>query len=113
MITKHLPIASLEVNAKEGKIWLNAPHCALRIGGLEFVNELEQFSMVDIIKDKATMIHVGSGVDSDEELINFLMIVANFLKYEMDTNRKILNREKFLERLVVTIQNFVNLEYRN
>lgn len=112
IITKHLPIASLEVNVATGKIWLNAPHCVLRIKGLSFINETDQFSTIDIIDNKASMIDSPYS-ESNEELMNFLVNAVNFLKHEMDNNQNITNKENFLERIMLTIRNLVESDYRN
>lgn len=52
---KYISLAELVVNPDEGKIWINAPDCILRIQGSEFVNKKEKFSMIDINGGKAIM----------------------------------------------------------
>jgi hypothetical protein len=47
-IIKYFTSAELIVDPAQGKIWVNAPNCILRIQGLKFNNEIEKFSMIDI-----------------------------------------------------------------
>lgn len=52
---KYISLAKFIVNPDEGKIWVNAPDCILRVQGTQFVNKKEKFSMIDINGGKAFM----------------------------------------------------------
>lgn len=113
MVEKRLSLSSLQVEPKQGKLWLNSPNCVLRICGLTFKEDFNTFSMIDIINNNAFVV---KGRYEDEEqniLTKFLTDVANYLKFEIDNNMNILDKEKFLEMVMLSIRHIVRSEYRD
>ena len=86
-IVKNITLAEFMVEPEEGKIWINAPNCVLRVQGLKFRNIREKFSMIDVNGDDATMIEANSPIyymhESIEE-IAYTCISNDFSKEDMD-----------------------------
>lgn len=109
MVEKRLSLSSLQVEPEQGKLWLNSPNCVLRICGLTFKEDFNTFSMIDIINNNAFVVK-----EEDEEqdvLTKFLTDAANYLKFEIDNNTNILDKEKFLEMVMLSIRQIVRSEY--
>lgn len=52
-------LGSLNADTKNGKLWVNAPNCVLRMSHITFQNELTKFSMIDVSNGKAVMLNGG------------------------------------------------------
>jgi len=111
MVRKDLAIASLEVDPENGKVWLNTDKCILRITGLEFTTKSDDFTMLDVFGKKAQMVE-SQTKPQDDDLLTFLMNSANFLKSEMDHNPTIVDKGAFLERMLATMRQMVDRDYR-
>lgn len=75
------------VDPDQGKIWLNAPNCVLRIQGIKFENKKEKFSMIDINGSEASMIEgdlVSSNVHDFIDKLVPIIIFNEFTQDELD-----------------------------
>jgi len=99
IVTKNLTVSSIEVDLEEGTIWVNAPHCKMRISGLEIKNPIEDFSLIDITNGVATMSpkHEFDNSDIGEEMSEFLIHLTNYLHDQFKTNEKITHKKLFLD----------------
>jgi len=114
MVRKDLAIASLEVDPKEGKLWLNTSRCILRITNLQFTGEIkEQFDMLEINGSEGYMVSDAMPVDESDDLMTFLMNTANFLQSEINHNKHILDKGAFLDRMLTTMRQLVDTDYRD
>ncbi len=113
IVRKELPVSTLDVNIENGTIWLNAPNCVLRISDLEFTNTIEDFSSIYIVDSSAFMQETPL-INSEEIDINLSMFsnqITNFIFYELKHNQKIIDKEKFMERVFHNMKQFVESEY--
>lgn len=69
-------IGTLEIEPEHKTIWLNAPHCVLRIQGITFKNIEEKFSSIMIDQNnQATMIVENQ----EDDVIKLLERVVSFI----------------------------------
>lgn len=94
IISKNI-IGTIDVDTTEGRIWINAPNCILRIQGLEFKSMKEKFSMIDIIGKKVSMIE-SDLISDDKRIVKFIINLFDSLLYHT-TNGKIKNVDSFLD----------------
>lgn len=96
-IIKIITRAELQVDSKSGKIWLNAPNCILRIYGLNFKNQKENFSMIDINGSNASMVEgnlVTSNIQNYVDEIITLVTNSNFTDEELKEILKLISSMK-------------------
>lgn len=71
-IEKKIYIASIVVDPKNGKIWLNSPNCLLRIQDVNFKHIEEKFEMIDIKGKDVFMIPGDLGLSKYSEFLEKL-----------------------------------------
>jgi len=91
LISKKLILAELLVNSDDGKIWINAPNCILRIQGLNFKNKKEKFSMIDINESSASMLEGNLVTSNLENFIDEIMLKIYAYDFTEDEQKEILN----------------------
>ena len=115
MFRKVLSVATLEIDPDSGTIWLNTTKCLLRISKLKFVNVEENFSMIDIDGSNAVMTPTDLTIEATEENVElsmFLSNITNLLSFELDNNKKIIDKNKFLENVFFKVRKVIEEEYR-
>lgn len=104
IISKNISFGTIDVDVKNGKIWVNTPNCVLRISGIKFNKQEEKFSMIDIINNEAVMLNENnSSLISETLFSNFLekLIMIVLPKICSMTEEESIN---FLDSLVIEVQ---------
>jgi len=106
MISKNIPLSTLDIDVENGKIWLNGISCILRIQNLNFKQIEEKFSMIEIngndaymypgdslnkeysnfLENITTLIYAKILVMSHTEKIDFLDNLINMIKKEIEND---------------------------
>ena len=87
LITKNIGFAEILVDSILGRVWVNSPSCVLRIQGINFRNQREKFSMIDIKGDEGIMVEgdlMTSPLDKFIEDMIALAMLNNFTSNDMD-----------------------------
>jgi hypothetical protein len=106
-IQKNFVLGTLEVVPEEGRLWLKASNCDLRISKLAFKNIEETFSMIDIQGGQAIMVPVSE--DSDESMLNFIGDVYSCVQAEIiNDSMKDQLKQEFLDHIFKIIQSCVS-----
>jgi len=75
--SKQVILGSIDVDTDEGKIWVNAPNCVLRIQGLNFISEKDKFSMVDVSDGEVRMLNGDLSDLVSTDLTKLIQLIAN------------------------------------
>jgi len=110
IIKKNLPLCCLEVDSKNGNIWLNSTTCVLRISGIEFKTSVEKFSNIDISDNKAYMSKGESSNENDEALNNFLISVTQLLYSSQILKRTTSKQKQFYKKLKDSIKSSIETQ---
>lgn len=98
----------LEIDPEMGKIWLNSMSgCALRVNNIEFENEEDKFSFIDIQGNKATF-HKVSINSNDSKFEDFLNNFIDIILLEKE-NISIDDIEKIYEKCRKNLIDQINL----
>jgi|ADurb_Ile_02_Slu_FD_contig_101_315560_length_3681_multi_2_in_0_out_0_3 hypothetical protein len=98
-------IGTIDIDTQNGRVWVNAPNCILRIQGLEFKDVKEKFSMIDVSGKKASMIE-GDLVLDDKRLVRFILDLFSSLSYHF-MNGKIKDKDKFIDSMYDEISKMI------
>lgn len=85
MIQKNIYFGEVLLNPSEGKIWINAPNCILRIQGINFKRIREKFSMIDINGSNGVMVEgdlIETDFDKFMENMTNICLSSNFSEKE-------------------------------
>ena len=106
-LTKELALAQLEVDVEGGTIWLNAPHCVLRIGGIKFNNKEDRFTSIEVENSEGFLINNEDQVVNPAEAYA-LFDINHLINYNLVHNKKVIDKEAFLKLLFKEIKKFVD-----
>lgn len=98
-------IGTIDIDTQNGRVWVNAPNCILRIQGLEFKDIKEKFSMIDVSGKKASMIE-GDLVLDDKRLVRFILDLFSSLSYHF-MNGRIKDKDKFIDAMYDEISKMI------
>lgn len=104
-VSKNITYGTIQVDHENGKIWLNAPECILRIQNIKFNNFSEKFSMIDINSNNANM-YPGE-ISEQKNFGNFLETIITLLVPRisvMNDNEQ----KKLLNNLILKIKDTLN-----
>ena len=105
-IQKNFVLGTLEVVPEEGRLWLKAPNCDLRINKLAFKNIEETFSMIDVQGGQAVM--VPDSEDVDESMLTFIGNIYSCAQAEIINNGMgDQPKQEFLDNVLKIVQNYV------
>jgi len=106
-IQKNFVLGTLEVVPEEGRLWLKAPNCNLRISKLAFKNIEETFSLIDVQGGNAVM--VPDSGDTDESMLIFIGNIYSCIQAEiLNNNMKDQSKQEFLDHVLNVIQGYVS-----
>jgi hypothetical protein len=103
-ITKHLPLATMEVDPKAGVIWINSPLCVLRISKVKFKHIVEKFSMIDIVENEAVMVKEGKVNEFEDNLNGFLVQLVQILHLRLQEKSSTAQKQ-YYKKLLKEIKN--------
>jgi len=110
IIKKNLPLCCLEVDSKNGNIWLNSTTCILRISGIKFKTSVEKFSNIDISNNEANMTKLVASNESDDALNNFLISITQLIYSSQTSSKPLAKQKQFYKKLISNIKSSIETE---
>lgn len=101
-ISKNISYGELIIDTENGRIWVNAPSCVLRIQNLNFKNKEEKFSMIDISKNDA---HMYKDTEDETNYYSQFLEVLNYMIIPKLTD--VNDQKDYLDKLIMKIKDVI------